>query len=115
MKVLVGSKLPHSLVLRNPIKATEIVIIKGLNSAPRLIGGMPLTSHVTTEVDAGFWDLWYAQHSQPDHMFGPLKSGALFVAKTQDAIDKMARDSAKERTGLEQLSKDAVALVSPVA
>lgn len=97
-KVIVGCKLPHGIVLENPLDPAQKVTLNGLNKI-EIIGA----THATTEVDAEFWDLW--EKSNPD--FAALKSGAIFVAKTAAEAKSIAKEYAKEKTGFDKLIPDA--------
>lgn len=100
--VRIGSKLPISLILKHPLKATQTVEIRGLNSAPRGTNGQPIAvPYITTEVDAQFWAEWKIANQHPERPFKPLTSGAIFEAKTEEAAEKVYREREKEKTGLE--------------
>lgn len=97
--VLVGSKLPVALILHHPLDASITVTVRGLNSAAKGTNGQPIAvPFVTTEVEADFWEAWKGAHKKS---FKPLTSGAIFDAKTPDAIKAIAREREKVRTGLE--------------
>jgi len=106
--ITIGSKLPFGFILKNPIDPTQTVTIKGLNSAPKGRNGVLMQlPYVTTEVDKDFWDLWYAMHtSNPQYHFGPLKSGALFVAGSSDRAEAVYREREREKTGMEGLTPE---------
>ena len=100
--VIIGSKLPISLVLKHPLKSTRTVEIRGLNSAPRGTNGQPIAvPYITTEIDASFWAEWKIANEHPERPFKPLASGAIFEAKTEEAAKKIYREREDERTGLE--------------
>jgi len=103
--ITIGSKLPFGFILKHPIDPTQTVTIKGLNGAPRGRNGVLVQlPYMTTEVDKDFWELWHAVHtSNVRHPFGPLKSGSIFVAGTQDRAEAVHREREKEKTGLEGL------------
>jgi hypothetical protein len=103
--VTIGSKLPFGFILKNPIDPTQTVTLRGLNQAPKGRNGVIMqVPYMTTEVDKEFWDLWFAMHtSNSRHPFGPLKSGALFVAGTPDRAEAVHRDREKDKTGMEGL------------
>lgn len=100
--VIIGSKLPISLILKHPLQASKTVEIRGLNSAPRGTNGQPIAvPYITTEVDAQFWAEWKIANEHPERPFRPLASGAIFEAKTEEAAKKIYRERESERTGLE--------------
>lgn len=106
--VTIGSKLPFGFILKHPIDPEQAVTIRGLNSAPRGRNGtLVQVPYMTTEVDKDFWDLWFAIHtSNSRHPFGPLKSGALFVAETADRAEAVYREREKDKTGMEGLKPE---------
>lgn len=95
-KIVIGSKLPHGLIIAIP-ESEEKITIKGLNSL-KIIGG----DHVTTEIDAQYWARWKELHKG----YKPLESGAIFEAKTTNDAAAKAKEFAKRRTGLEPLEKE---------
>lgn len=100
--ILIGSKLPISLILKHPLQASKTVEIRGLNSAPRGTNGQPIAvPYITTEVDAQFWAEWKIANEHPERPFRPLASGAIFEAKTEEAAKKIYREREEEKTGLE--------------
>lgn len=99
-KVIVGCKLPNGIVLEVGDKKK---VVNGLNAAV-IIG----SDHVTTEVDADFFNAWLEDHKD----FPAIKSGALFVARTIDAIKEKAKDLKKKKTGFEPMQQDAMGVKS---
>lgn len=93
-KIVIGCKLPHGLILENPLNPAETVKLNGLNSS-LVIGA----KHATTEVEKDFWDLW----QQTNKDFPALKNKAIFVAKDQASADAIAKETKDEKTGLEPL------------
>lgn len=93
-KVIIGCKLPNGLVIENPLNPNERVTLNGLNKA-LIIGA----KHATTEVDADMWKLWKATNKD----FGPLKNGAIFEAKDKASANAIAKETEKEKTGLEKI------------
>jgi hypothetical protein len=91
-KVLIGCKLPNGIILENPLNPDEKVTLKGLNRAT-IIG----STHVTTEVDADFWDLWKSTNPE----FSALKNGAIFEAKDKASAKDKAKDT--DKTGFEKM------------
>lgn len=97
-KVIIGCRLPHGLVLQH--KGVKVTL-DGMNKS-QIIGA----NHITTEVDADFWEAWKAEHTKGKG-FQPLKTNAIFEAGgVREAQDK-AKELTKEKTGFERLAKDA--------
>ena len=102
--VTIGSKLPTGLILKHPMSPDTRVTIKGVNSAGKGIGGVPIIiPYATTEVDAEFWEAWSLVHNQKGKEFPALKSGAIFQAKDAGSAESLYREGEKRKTGLEQL------------
>lgn len=100
--IIIGSKLPISIILKHPLKASQTVTIRGLNEAQRGTNGHPIQiPYLTTEVDADFWADWKLVNNHPERPFQPLASGAIFEAETEEAAKKVYREREKEKTGLE--------------
>jgi hypothetical protein len=96
-KIIVGCRLPNGLVLTHP-KSGETVTLAGLHSS-KIIGA----THVSTEVDSDFWEAWKASMG---NNFTPLKTGAIFEARSEtDALAK-AKELRKENTGFEPMGTD---------
>ena len=95
-KIIVCSKLPHGLILEHGKHKVEL---KGLNSS-QIIGA----THVQTEMDAELWQAWRDAHKG----FAPLKSGAIFEAKSTDEAKGKARDLKDEKTGFEPMPQEAL-------
>jgi hypothetical protein len=103
-KVLIASKLPNGIKLKHPTKPGVEVEIRGLNSAARGANGVPIVvPFVTTEVDEEFWELWYAAHNHATKPFGPLKGGAIFLAKSEAAAGARMKEEKERKTGFEPL------------
>lgn len=97
--VIIGSRLPVSLILKHPLDPSKTVTIRGLNSAQEGTNGQPIqVPYMTTEIDADFWSGWKVGGN---NTFQPFKSGAIFEAKTPEAAEKTYREREKEKTGLE--------------
>jgi hypothetical protein len=100
--IIIGSKLPISLILKHPLKASQTVTIRGLNEAQRGTNGQPIqVPYLTTEIDVEFWDAWKMVNNHPERPFQPLASGAIFEAETKEAVKEVYREREKEKTGLE--------------
>lgn len=97
-KVIIGCRLPNGLTLTHPV-TRERVTLAGLHSA-KIIGA----KHVTTEVDADFWDTWKAAYPE----YAPLKTGAIFEAKNETDAKAKAIELRDEKTGFEELKPDAM-------
>jgi hypothetical protein len=95
--VIIGCKLPNGLVIEHPLDPTQKVELAGLNKA-LIIGA----EYATTEVDGELWETFEALHKE----FGPLKSGAIFVAKTRDDAKAKAKELSKEKTGFEKMPQE---------
>ena len=102
--IFVGSKLPSGLVLKHPSNPEVTVLIRGLNAAPRMKPGGPpmIVPYMTTEVDAAFWETWKLKHKD----FQPLKSGAIFEAKSESHAKAVAKERVKEKTGFEPRAQE---------
>jgi hypothetical protein len=96
--IYIGCKLPHGIILEHPIDTNKKIELTGLNKI-KIIG----STHSVTEVDADFWEQWIAAHKE----FGPLKSGAIFVAKTATDLDAVAKEFEKRKTGFEPMQQNA--------
>ncbi len=97
--IYIGCRLPHGLVLQHPLKKGEKVTLAGLNSS-RIIGA----THVVTEVDADLWAAWKAIHED----YQPLKTGAIFEARSEGDAASIAKELRKEKTGLEPMDPKAM-------
>jgi len=99
-KILIGCRLPHGLTLTHP--ATKVqVVVAGLHSS-KIIGA----THVTTEVDADFWQTWKTAYSD----YVPLKTGAIFEARSDSEALGKAKELRKEKTGFEPMAQDAAGI-----
>lgn len=97
--ILIGCRLPHGLTISHPNPAIKTkVTIAGMNTS-KVIG----STHVTTEVDADFWEAWKTVYSD----FAPLKNGSIFDARSVTDAAAKAKDLRKEKTGFEPMAKDA--------
>lgn len=97
-KLVIGCKLPNGLTLVHPKQKGVRVTLAGLNSA-RIIGA----TYVTTEVEQDFWDSFKAAHSD----FAPIKTGAIFEARSGTEAQAKAKELKDEKTGLEPIQQDA--------
>lgn len=97
--ILIGCRIPNGLILHHPLQPDVKVTLAGLSSS-KLIGA----THVTTEVDAEFWETWLVVHKGK---FQPLDNGSIFEASSEDAAKRIAKDLAKQKTGFEPLDQKA--------
>jgi hypothetical protein len=97
--VIIGCRLPHGLVISHPLAKGVTATIAGMNKA-RIIGA----DHVTTEIDADIWAAWKLTHED----FAPLKSGAIFEARSQSEAASKAKEVRKEKTGFESMDPKAM-------
>lgn len=95
--VVVACKLPHGIVLEHPMNPANTVTLNGRNKSP-IIGA----TYATTAVDADFWEQWLAVNKE----FGAIKSGAIFVAKSDADASAMAAEFKDRRTGFEAMQTD---------
>ena len=95
-KIIIGCRLPNGLTLHHPI-TKEAVTLAGLHSS-KIIGA----THVTTEVDADFWEAWKEKFKD----YAPLKSGAIFEARNETDATSKAKELRKEKTGFEPMATD---------
>lgn len=105
LKVTIGCRLPHGLTLCHPNPEIKTkVTLAGLHSS-KLVDrtGAPAASYVTTEVDADFWEVWKTAYSS----FTPLRTGAIFEARSEQEAKQKALDLQKVKTGFEPLASDA--------
>lgn len=103
--ILIGCRLPNGLVLRHPDPARKdkTITLRGANEAQvkSVVIGQ---TYVTTSVDADFWESWKKAYSD----YGPLKSGAIFEARSDNEATAKARELSKEKTGFEAMPKEAM-------
>jgi len=100
MKLKICSKLPHGLILENPLKPGDTVEVSGLNSVSSM--GVQLQPFAVTEIEEDLWKAWCAVHKD----FPALVSGALFVAKNENNAKAMGREFEGRKTGLERLKPE---------
>lgn len=102
--VIIGCRLPHGIVLENPMKPDHTVRLKGLKDSPIRDGnGLVVADHVTTEVDGDFWEVWKTVHKD----FAPLRAGAIFEARDIASAASIAKERKKEKTGFEPVDPKA--------
>ena len=96
-KIVIGCRLPNGLVLTHPISG-ETLTLEGLHKA-KIIG----STHVSTEVDADFWEEWKTSMGKD---FAPLKTGAIFEARNETEAISKSKELRKEKTGFEPMATD---------
>ena len=96
-KIVIGCRLPNGLTLTHPITKDKVTLA-GLHSA-KMIG----STHVSTEVDQDFWDVWKAAYKD----YAPLKSGSIFEARNETEALAKSKELRKETTGFEPIKQDA--------
>ncbi len=103
--VMVGCRLPNGMVLSHPKDPTVKVVLNGQYS-PITDSGiyLPPKPYGVTAVDAEFWEAWKAAYQG----FPPLKTRAIFEAKSIAELESKSREMEKEKTGLEPMSKTPV-------
>jgi len=99
--VLVGCRLPNGLVLQHPQDPKVSVVLSGTSETSE--GGLylPPRPYSITEVDAEFWNAWKAAYVG----YPPLKTRAVFEAKSESEASAKAKELKKEKTGFEQMPK----------
>lgn len=109
-KIIIGSKLPTSLILNHPLDRSVKVTLNGVNSTRILDANgnhsAPAAGYATTEVDAEFWEAWLMAHSPKGRPFKALESGAIFEASSEASAKSIAAEFRERKTGLEPLGTD---------
>ena len=101
--VLIGCRLPSGIILQHPTNSNQRVKLSGTYETKMESGlFIPPRAYSTTQVDAEFWATWKAAYAG----FPPLKTRAIFEAKTDQEAGAKVKDTA--RTGFEPMSKNAV-------
>lgn len=101
--VTIGCRLPTGLILQVGEKFVEL---EGQRQTQKRSPVILLTpdDYGVNEVDAAFWEAWVTQVGTD---YAPLKSGAIFEAKSAKEADAKAKDLKSKKTGHEPLSQDA--------
>lgn len=102
-KVTIGCRLPTGLVIEvNQHKVT----LEGQRQAQERSPIILLTEddYGITEVESSFWEAWKKQVGDD---FTPLKSGAVFEAKSAREAGAKAKDMKEAPTGHEPMKQDA--------
>jgi hypothetical protein len=92
--VFIGCKLPNGIILEHPANKAHKVELKGVSNV-LVIGA----DYATTEIDADFWEAWEVKNKD----YAPLKSGAIFAAKSGGEVAAIAKDFSARKTGLEPI------------
>src|SRR5487761_58432 len=100
--ILIGCRLPNGLVLHHPKNKNLTVKLQGTYET-KLDNGlyMPARPFSTTAVDAEFWAEWKAAYVG----FPPLKTRAVFEARSEQEADSKAKNAERVKTGFEPMSK----------
>lgn len=94
-QILIGCRLPNGLTIT---LGKEKATILGLRDS-KIIG----SDHMTTPVDAELWAGWKKVYSD----YQPLKTGAIFEARSSAEAKDKAKELKGDKTGLEPMSQDA--------
>ena len=94
--ILVGSRLPHGLLLDHPTNAARYEV-KGLNSTGIIV------PYVTTEIPEDFWNDWVVSVG---NKFEPLASGSIFVAKSEADALAFSKEVESINTGFERVDPE---------
>ena len=100
--ILIGCRLPNGLVLHHPKNRNLTVKLEG-TYAPKTESGLflPPRPYSITTVDAEFWAEWKAAYAG----FPPLKTRAVFEARSEQEAESKAKNAEKVKTGFEPMSK----------
>jgi len=103
--ILIGCRLPNGLVLHHPKDRNITVKLAGTYET-RLENGLfaPPKMFSTTVVDAEFWAAWKEAYVG----FPPLKTRAVFEARSDQEAESKAKNAEKVKTGFEPLGKSVV-------
>lgn len=102
--VLIGCRLPNGLVLHHPTNRNLTVKLAGAYET-RTESGLfiPPKPYSITAVDAEFWTAWKEAYVG----FPPLKTRAVFEARSEQEAESKARNAEKVKTGFEPMSQQA--------
>lgn len=96
-KITIGCRLPNGIILKHPNKEIDYSVKLAGRFSSKIVGA----THVTTEVDAEFWEVWKKAYSN----YQPLRTGAIFEASSPQAAEAKAKELSKEKTGFEPVDK----------
>jgi hypothetical protein len=103
--ILIGCRLPNGLVLHHPTNRNITVKLAGTYETKMENGlFMPPRPYSTTAVDAEFWAAWKEAYEG----FPPLKTRAVFEARSEQEAESKARNAEKVKTGFEPMGKEVV-------
>lgn len=105
-KVTVGCRLPHGLILRDPMDAAKTVELEGLNKS-KIIG----SDCMFNEVDADFWNKWVTVNKD----FPAVKANVIFVGKDVATAQSIAEEVKGETTGFEAASQTGAGIAPATA
>lgn len=103
--VTIGCRLPCGLIIDLGDNKTPSVELAGQRQAQERSKIITLSNedYGTTEVDASLWEAFKARVG-PD--FAPIKSGAVFEAKTEKEAKAVHKDLKAKKTGHEPLEQE---------
>lgn len=103
--ITIGCRLPNGLFLDLGDPTKPVVELAGQRQAqarsPIII--LSEDDYGTTEVDLSFWEAFKARVG-PE--FAPIKSGAVFEAKSEKEAKAIAKDLKGKKTGHEPLAQE---------
>jgi hypothetical protein len=101
---LVGCRLPNGFVLHHPKDRNQFVKLAGTNEAGS--NGLYLApkQFTLTAVDSELWAEWRTAYVG----FEPLKTRAIFEARSEQEAGIKARESENVKTGFEGTAKEMV-------
>ena len=103
--ILIGCRLPNGIVLQHPKNPNLKVKLAGTFETKTEQGiWLPARPYSTTTVDLEFWNEWKAAYVG----YPPLKTRAVFEARSEQEAASKAREAEKEKTGFEPMAKDAI-------
>jgi hypothetical protein len=100
--ILIGCRLPNGIILHHP-KNHDVTVKLGGTYETKLDSGIyiPARPYSTTAVDAEFWAAWKEAYAG----FPPLKTRAVFEARSEQEAESKARNAEKVKTGFEPMEK----------
>jgi len=103
--ILIGCRLPNGLVLHHPKDRNQTVKLAGVYEARTESGlYLPPKPYSTTAVDAEFWAAWKEAYVG----FPPLKTRAVFEARSEQEAESKAKNAEKVKTGFEPMGKSVI-------
>lgn len=98
-KIIIGCRLPNGILLKHPNPDVSATVKLNGKFSSKIIGA----TYGSTEVDADFWEAWKKAYAN----YQPLKSGAIFEARSETEAVAKAKELVKEKTGFEPMPQDA--------